>query len=200
MRLRVARDFRTRRFWRTYALHTFSAAGVIATALQAFDVVWPDAVAKSDQPVVAISAAIAIAFGTAASWPRPVRQAYPLANTEIRIVEGDLFDQDTNLTIGMSNTFDTETPHVISEQSVQGQLLHRVYHGDLAALDSDLSTALARAEPTGTIGKPGRTDVYAVGTVASIRHQRRFLLLPRLHTDERDERGTCHRRRHLAKP
>ena len=90
-------------------------------------------------------------------------------------MEGDLFDQDVNLVIGMSNTFDTEIPHIISADSVQGQFLDRIYRGDRSALDEDLGNALAgTASSDGNIEKPGKTKLYDVGTIASIRKHRRF--------------------------
>lgn len=170
----ITRDLRTRRFWSSYALHTFAAGGVIATALQVYDVVWPGAITDHREWFVVVAVLAAVGFGTWKAWPRPIRQVYPIANTEIRIVEGDLFEQDENLVIGMCTTFDTEVPHIISDRSVQAQLLRAVYHGDVAALDADLATALVGATPVGTIAKPGKTDRYPLGTVASIRHQRRF--------------------------
>ena len=174
MTSRVSRDLRTRRFWSSYVLHTFAAGGLIATALQVYDVFWPGAITNHREWIVLGSVLTAVCFGTWKAWPRPIRQVYPVANTEIRIVEGDLFKQDENLVIGMCTTFDTDVPHIISERSVQGQLLSTVYHGDVAALEADLVTALAGASLVGTIDKPGKTNRYRLGTVASIRHQRRF--------------------------
>ena len=77
-----------------------------------------------------------------------------------------------NLVIGMSNTFDTEIPHIISADSVQGQFLDRIYCGDRSALDEDLGNALAGTASSGSIEKPGKTKLYDVGTIASIRTHR----------------------------
>lgn len=170
----ITRDVRTRRFWSSYALHTFAAGGVIATALQMYDVFWPGNLTSHRGWIVAGVALAAIGFGTWRAWPRPIRQVYPISNTEIRIVEGDLFEQETNLVIGMCTTFDTEVPHIISDRSVQSQFLTSVYNGDVSALDEELDDALAAVSPVGTIVKPGKRDRYPLGTVASIRHQRRF--------------------------
>ncbi len=74
----------------------------------------------------------------------------------------------------MSNTFDTEIPHIISADSVQGQFLDRIYCGDRSALDEDLGNALAGTASSGSIEKPGKTKLYDVGTIASIRTHRRF--------------------------
>ena len=184
----ITRDLRTRRFWSSYALHTFAAGGVIATALQVYDVFWPGAITDHKEWFVVGAAIAAVGFGTWKAWPRPIRQVYPIANTEVRIVEGDLFEQNENLVIGMCTTFDTEVPHIISDRSLQAQLLGTVYHGDVSAMDADLATALAGVATVGTIAKPGKTDRYPLGTVASIRHQRRFFFcLAYTEMNERNE-------------
>jgi hypothetical protein len=161
---------------------------VIATALQVYDVLWPGAITDHRGWIVLGSVLTAVCFGTWKAWPRPIRQVYPVANTEIRIVEGDLFKREESLVIGMCTTFDTDVPHIISDRSVQAQLLSTVYHGDVAALDADLVAALAGATPVGTIDKPGKRDRYRLGTVASIRHQRRFFFcLAYTEMNERNE-------------
>lgn len=188
MKGRIARDLQTRRFWSSFALHTFAAAGVIATALQVYDILWPNQITDHRSSFVIGTVAIAIGFGTWRSWPRPIQQVYPLSNTEIRIVEGDLFAQASSLVIGMCTTFDTAVPHVISERSVQAQFLSMVYRGDVAALDDDLTVALAGQTPVGRIEKEGKTDRFPLGTVASIRQQRRFFFcLAYTEMNERNE-------------
>jgi hypothetical protein len=160
--------------------------------LQVYDIFWPDQITGYRGSFILGTVAIAVGFGTWRSWPRPIQQAYPLSNTEIRIVEGDLFEQSSSVVIGMCTTFDTAVPHVISERSVQAQFLTSVYHGDVSALDDDLRAALAGQTPIGRIEKEGKTERYPLGTVASIRHQRRyFFCLAYTEMDERNEaRGT----------
>lgn len=188
MKGRIGRDLKTRRFWSSYALHTFAAAGVIAAGLQVYDIFWPDQISEYRGFFIVGTVAIAVVYGTWRSWPRPIQQVYPLSNTEIRIVEGDLFEQPSSLVIGMCTTFDTAVPHVISDRSVQAQFLTSVYHGDVAALDRDLIDALAGEKPVGRIEKPGKTDRYPLGTVASILHQRRyFFCLAYTEMNERNE-------------
>ncbi|MFC9771098.1 MULTISPECIES: macro domain-containing protein [unclassified Pseudarthrobacter] len=103
------------------------------------------------------------------AWPRPIEQKFSTPNTEIRIIEGDLFAQPENIVVGMANTFDTAIPDIIQTNSVQGQLLTRVFRSDVAKLNSELSSALAGVSPVGTITKAGKTDQYPWGTVARVR-------------------------------
>ena len=90
---------------------------------------------------------------------------------------GDLFDQDGHLVIGMSDTFDTETPRVISSKSVQGQFLQREYAEDRAQLDDDLVEALQGtrvASVESRSSKPlGKLERYGLGTVAVLGTVRR---------------------------
>ncbi len=93
-----------------------------------------------------------------------------MPDTEVSIVVGDLFEQESHLVIGMSDTFDTETPEVIKARSIQGQLLSRVYGRDLAKLDRDLNTALRGVPVVGTERRQdkrfGKLKRYGMGTVA----------------------------------
>lgn len=97
----------------------------------------------------------------------------PLRTTVV-IKRGDLFDQqDANLVVGFGDTFDTATDDiVISRDSVQGQLLHRVYGGSREALDRELRRALRPVPPVqreNVRDKPrGKRVRYPVGTVVPL--------------------------------
>lgn len=124
------------------------------------------------------------------AWPRRVEQDYSTPRTQIRIVEGDLFRQTSHIIANMTTTFDTKTPDLVSAASVQGQLLSRVYNGDRDALDADLAVALAPMKPSGTIEKPGKTDLYPVGTVAPVWKDGRFFFCVAL--SEMNETNVAH--------
>lgn len=98
---------------------------------------------------------------------RPTHQSYP-ENVAIRLVVGDLFDQDASVVIGMTTTFDTSVPDVIARNSVQGNFLHQIYGGSQHKLDHDLDQALMLVNPVGTITKAGKQTVYPLGTVATL--------------------------------
>ncbi|MET7290294.1 macro domain-containing protein [Streptomyces sp. NPDC005573] len=98
---------------------------------------------------------------------------------EVVFVQGDLFEQDANLVVGFSDTFDTATDgsRVISPSSLQGQLVERIYHGDVEALDADLERALATVDAesleTRSAKRYGKLTRYPVGTVAVLERDRR---------------------------
>jgi DNA-binding SARP family transcriptional activator len=104
-----------------------------------------------------------------------LRREFPGLRLTLVVRRGDLFEQeDANLAIGFGDTFDTSTEGdvVISRQSVQGQLLERLYDGDRDRLDTELRRALRGVTPLGreTVqDKPkGKRTRYAVGTVVPL--------------------------------
>jgi hypothetical protein len=89
-------------------------------------------------------------------------------NVIIRLVVGDLFQQNASALIGMTTTFDTAVPDVIAANSVQGHFLEHVYGGSQTNLDRDLEQGLAHVSPIGTIVKPGKQTVYPLGTAITL--------------------------------
>lgn len=154
-------------------MHGLAALGALSAVLGLFDLFFPNVLGELDPPEILIVPAVALAYACWKSWPYPVEQHYTTPNTKIRLVTGDLFKQDTNLVIGMADTFDIETPHIIASSSVQGQFLAEVYQQDVGSLRRDLKTALANKPIVDTVTKPGNTKRHALGTVATVRHQRK---------------------------
>jgi transcriptional regulator with XRE-family HTH domain len=111
----------------------------------------------------------------------PIHQRLNSLDVSINIVAGDLLDQDTHLAVGFSDTFDTSVAddRVIHSSSVQGQLLHRIYHDDQDRLDEQLAVALADISPVFTESrqdKPhGKLARYPLGTVAVLGEPRRLI-------------------------
>ncbi len=167
------RDIRNRRFWRGLATYGLAAIGALSGLLGLFDLFVPDTLSKINLPWILIVPVLALAYAMKRSWPYPVEQHYTTPDTKVRLVTGDLFDQGTNLVIGMSDTFDIEPPNIIATASVQGQFLDRIYQNDLNNLRQDLTIALASESAVDTVAKPGNTDRYSLGTVATIKHQRK---------------------------
>jgi hypothetical protein len=157
-------DFATRRFWQVLAASAFTAIGAVAMPAGLFDVLFPDRLPRLGWPTALGVLALALGVGICRAWPRAVEAQFASPNVTIRIVEGDLFDRQEHLVIGMNDTFDT-APGVIAATSVQAQFLDRIYGGDAARLDEDLEAALAGTTHS-RIGKAGKTKQYPVGTVA----------------------------------
>ncbi|MEG3627281.1 macro domain-containing protein [Streptomyces poriticola] len=103
------------------------------------------------------------------------RVPLPGQRADVVLVRGDLFDQaDCNLVVGFTDTFDTETAEdlVISRESVQSQLVDRVFAGRRRLLDDKLRAGLRKVKAAGTESvrsKPlGRRVRYPVGTTVVV--------------------------------
>ncbi|MBO3747395.1 bacterial transcriptional activator domain-containing protein [Streptosporangiaceae bacterium NEAU-GS5] len=101
-----------------------------------------------------------------------LRRDFPGLRTTLVVKRGDLFaEDDANLVVGFGDTFDTLTDDdVISRESVQGQLLHRIFGGDRKLLDKELQRALKPVEVIERLpDKPkGKRARYPIGTVVSL--------------------------------
>ena len=166
--LRTLRSWRTARSWLASFLVVL---GILEGAISLLAAFFPAKIQEGRWWYLLIVVIISITIATARAWPRSrYSKRFAVPNTQVSIVVGDLFEQDGHLVIGMSDTFDTETPRVISSKSVQGQFLQREYADDRAQLDADLVEALqgtrvASVEPRSS--KPlGKLERYGIGTVA----------------------------------
>lgn len=189
----ATRDLGKPRFYVKLATKFFAAIGFFSVVFGLYFAIYPDGLKTVRTDLSAAVLLISLIFAVYGAWPRLVQETYRTPNTEIRVVEGDLFEQEGNIVVGMADTFDTEVPHIISERSVQGQFLAKVYRNDRTALDSDLHRALARytASPKFSEGQRalGNMQAYPIGTVASIQNPMRkfFFCLAYTEMNERHE-------------
>jgi hypothetical protein len=96
-------------------------------------------------------------------------------NIKIKIFSDDLFEQvDSNLVIGMTDTFDTELGQIIDAKTIQGQFTSQIYGGNSNKLNQDLQTLLSSQHPnSGTIDqskKQGNNTRYSIGTTVTLEH------------------------------
>jgi hypothetical protein len=116
----------------------------------------------------------------ASQGKRVYRKDLASLKTAVVVLTDDLFGQDdANLVAGFCDTFDTDTGRniIISRESTQGELLHRLYGGSRDRLDRDLRAALSRTPKVAVelkSAKPrGKLTRYPVGTVATLHHATR---------------------------
>lgn len=144
----------------------FAAAAAVLAVLA---VIVPDWVA-GEWWLILVCIAVGIAWalvGLRRQWPT---QIYRDDRIKIRVVSGDLFEQGEAALVGMSSTFDTDTAGgIVRRGSVQSSFLETVYGGNVSQLDTQIDAALAGVEPIGTIMKPGKTVVYPISTVVTLR-------------------------------
>ncbi|MDU0289559.1 macro domain-containing protein [Saccharothrix longispora] len=150
------------------ARDSLATFGVLGGGTQVYDVLTPQA---TYHPVamLALLGLLPLTVGLARAWPkRTLSRHFGHPDTTLTITVGDLFDQDTHLVIGYTDTFDTATSgtSIIHPGSVQAQYQRR-HHPDTAVLDRALDTSLARTTPRTDPGKSqGKSGRYPIGTVA----------------------------------
>ncbi|GAA3014566.1 macro domain-containing protein [Actinokineospora diospyrosa] len=176
----------TRRGLTLFAGNAFATFGVIGGSLQVYDVLTPQ---PSYQPLVMVLllAVLPVTVGLVRAWPRrTLSRNLGRPDTTITITVGDLFDQDTHLVIGYTDTFDTDTTdtRIIHPTSVQAQFQRR-YYADLPALDDAIAQALPppTPDPTKTIGKSARHPVGAVAVLDAGPHRAFCLAYARMGDD-----------------
>jgi hypothetical protein len=171
----IIHDFKTERFIKHFLTKSFACFGVIALLLQTSNVIFPKLTVLQGLPILVGVLVLSLIGGLILSWPRPITQQYNSPNTRITIVKGDLLDEKNHLVIGTVDTFDTEPPVIISNGSLQGQALQRLYGGDLNYLNTELDKALAGKNVVSIIQKTGKQSQYGIGTVATVKHAARLI-------------------------
>jgi hypothetical protein len=153
-----------RRYAGGFARRFLEAMGVLSVVAGALALFAPNLL-KDQWWLLAAAGVLAAGWALFSLRQKDPEQRFPSEGISIRLVEGDLFEQKASALVGMATTFDTE-PGIIDNGSVQGHLLHRIYGASQKRLDADLASALTGIGPVGTITKPGKQDVYPIGTVA----------------------------------
>lgn len=172
-----------------------SAFGVLAALTGVFAALYPDYMKTQSWSYLAWLSGTCLLFALVRSIPRrSVFTALTVPPCEVRVRVGDLFEQDGNLAVGMSDTFDVKVPDVISAGSVQGQLLGRIYEGKEVVLAGEIESQLADEQITSSevrsAKRIGNLDRYQVGTVAVLsRSGRKFFCVAysRLSNENRAE-------------
>lgn len=186
----ILRDLLTWRFWRHFLTRSFACLGVLSTILQTSNVINPSVTVFQGSPFLFLVLGISLLGGLILSWPRPITQDFTAPKTKITIVKGDILKEKGHLVIGTNDTFDTETPNIISSNSLQGQALQSLYGGDLRELDSQMTAALTGKPVVGTIIKAGKNARYGIGTIATVKHAARWIFF--LAYCEMDSHNTAH--------
>jgi hypothetical protein len=157
----------TMRFWRDLGTSFLSAVGFFSVFL-AFVVAFAPDVLLHHRVLLCWIIGVSLAYAIYYVWPRAVNQEFALEYS-VEVVIGDLFEQQGNSLIGMTDTFDVEIPTIIQRESVQGQFLERIWNSGVEDLKRKIAEGLNAYTPVGDIAKPGNTKRYPVGTVLPIR-------------------------------
>lgn len=174
--MNILADIKTWRFWKGFLVKALACGGFISAIFQFVIIVFPSqATNLQGLGVIVGTVLISIIFGLIVSWPRPIEMDYSAPKTKIKIIKGDLLEQDGHLVVGVCDTFDTELPNIISQRSLLGQAIYNIFGGDVKALDEQLNHTLYTLGHVGEIDKEGKTKKYGVGTVVPVRHSPRII-------------------------
>lgn len=89
-------------------------------------------------------------------------------DVQLRVWVGDFFSVPGAKIIGSNTTFDTDLANgLINSKSIQGQFTARNY-SSVGHIDFDIQVALKDRVSTVVEGKPGKKEVFPVGTVAKL--------------------------------
>ncbi|GAA0969573.1 hypothetical protein GCM10009555_016940 [Acrocarpospora macrocephala] len=156
-----------------------SSIGILAAVAGILDAFFPDVFEPRGWAYLGIVFAVSVLWATFDAWPlEKYTRNFSELNTTITIEIGDLFEQPGHLVIGMTDTFDTALPRIITERSIQGQLLMREYGGKVTKLDREIARTLKDVQPikVETVqNKPdGKRKRYSIGTVISLGSVHRY--------------------------
>lgn len=165
--------FGTHRGLRSFTANFLAAAGLISAVVEFVALLYIHAAFPAPVAITVCTALGSLGWATVRTYPRSqIMREFRNPPTTVRIVVGGLFDQETHLVIGFTDTFDTSVAgdRIISGTALQGQLLRRRYGDDQRRLDRELTQALARHTPTDVeervAKRLGKRTRYPVGTVA----------------------------------
>lgn len=100
---------------------------------------------------------------------------------DLAVRVGDVFEEHGNLVVGMSDCFDTKIGTVISQESLQGQLVGRLYGGDVDRFEKDVKSALKTLSivpVTDPTKKSGKCSRYPLGTTIVLSSGSRKIFAP----------------------
>ncbi len=165
----LRQDMKTRRFWKNYILKSFAVLGTIVAVIRIMVLFFPARAELLDGISFVVILFSSLAVGLYLNWPNPIQAEYSSPKTKIKIVKGDIFSQGGNIVIGVCNTFDTETPHIIERKSLLGQAIDKLYEGSWKELDKQIGEALVDKVPVSHIEKEGKKAKYEIGTALTVR-------------------------------
>ena len=162
-----------------YLAAFFVAFAVLSAIMQIVLALWP---AQDFNRWLSLLVLVLGCAAWAAFSVRPKSQVLrDFGRFSVRVVVADIFEQESHLVIGFTDTFDTDTSggRIISPRSLQGQLLQRMYGGDVERLDADIQEALGSTRSIGVESQSsklyGKRVRYPVGSVSVISKEGRCI-------------------------
>jgi hypothetical protein len=155
---------------------SLAAFGVLSAAFQIALAIWPNLTRQGIWILLSLAGSC-IVIGTLHAWPKfETDHRYKHPEFTIRVKCGNIFDEQGNVIVGFTDTFDTDMRDgvVINPNSVQGQFQSRYHSGDTASLDREIEERLQGNRLVGreTIEtkRQGKLDRYPIGTTITLNY------------------------------
>lgn len=170
------RSLATTSFWK-YALFSrdaliaiFATVGSLYFLMELMDFL--GIYTKDKYSKFAIFPILAVAIAWVVVTRRPVsRVVYKVPKRDLmfEVKIGDIFEEDSDIVVSTSTTFDTDIASgLISPNSLQGQLALKFFQGNTAEIDRQLAIGLNGLSFTTNGSAPGKKQEYPIGTVVKV--------------------------------
>ncbi|MFE1909445.1 macro domain-containing protein [Streptomyces gardneri] len=176
---------------------SLASFGLLSAVFQIALAVWPT-LARHDVWILTGLAGSCLVAGIIHTWPKlETNHRYRHPDFTIQVKCGDVLDEEGNLIVGFTDTFDTEMHDdvVISHQSVQGQFQERYYGGDVSCLDSDINEKLQNTpvlcSEIAVDKTRGKLERYPIGTTVTLTKNGRRIYLVAYGYMRNDLRVSC---------
>jgi hypothetical protein len=158
------------RRWRTGLSQAFGVAGTIWLITEVITRVSKAAndwvTANGDTYLIGVLIAGAVWFLVYAYERRRITFQVPTTSSYINIKFGNLFDEKSDLLIGVNEFFDGQLGQVVAKTSVHGQFITNVFNGDETRFRAAVMAALNGVPSTPTARPSQPSDAYAMGITA----------------------------------
>lgn len=152
---------------------SLASFGILSAAFQTALALHPS-FARHDWIILTSLAGCCVLAGIIHAWPkRSITHVYNHPSCTIQVKIGDILEEQGNVVIGFTDTFDTDMTDglVIDPRSVQGQF-QRKFYTEISQLDSELEEFLHSApiiaSESANSKTRGKLNRYEIGTVVPL--------------------------------
>lgn len=169
--------------WKTVR-YAFVAFSVITTIMQGTTYLVPGVKIEGSIPL-GIVIVISIAYAIKRIWkPSSIEINVSNSNTVIKVVFGDLFEQEGIRAIAVSEFFESKIGLPVSDKSLHGVFLQKCFGGHPESFDKAVDEQLKNVEGTECAKIDGKTKKFPIGSTVLISvNKDRYLLFAFTKTD-----------------
>ena len=179
--------------WRKAILVSLSTFGIIWGVIECGSYFANDPDFLKYRYTLLVIALICLASGYLFTLPRrKTTYTVPNSNTTLTLKFGDLFEEKGISIIAVNEFWDTELGKPVSEHSLHGIFITKMFQSHTDTLDREITGQLADT-PHETVERPeGKTAKYPIGSAITIScNQANFILFALSSTDIQTSKASC---------